>query len=113
MASLYFSKKISQKIALLVGGAMVCCLASCKSIQKVSQTCDSLRDEVVKLTEKDRASRGFALVKIYEPTEVSRTSEELKCTGKASWSDGDETGIDYRSYIDREGERMLEYKVAE
>jgi hypothetical protein len=52
-------------------------------------------------------------VKIYEPTEVSRSSEELKCTGKASWSDGDETGIAYRSYTDSEGEQMIEYEAVE
>lgn len=68
---------------------------------------------MVELTEKDRASRGYALVKIYEPTEVSRSPEELKCTGRASWSDGDETGIAYRSYTDSEGEQMIEYEAVE
>jgi hypothetical protein len=118
MVCFYWSQKIglkpiSQKATLLLSGAAVCWLASCKSIQQVSHTCDSLRDQVVEMTEKDRASRGFALVKIYEPTQVSKTDGELKCTGKASWSDGDETGIAYRSYTDREGEQMLEYEVVE
>lgn len=97
----------------LLSGAIAYGLVGCNSIQQVSESCDSLRDQVVELTEKDRASRGFALVKIYEPTEVSKSSSELKCSGKASWSDGDETGITYRSYTDREGERMLEYEVVE
>jgi hypothetical protein len=98
---------------ILVSSAIVCCLAGCASISQTSETCDSLRDQVVELTEKDRASRGYALVKIYEPTEVSRSPEELKCTGRASWSDGDETGIAYRSYTDSEGEQMIEYEAVE
>lgn|GEM_PF-1786292 len=104
---------LSKKTFFLLSSAIACCLASCSSIQQASETCDSLRDHVVELTEKDRASRGFALVKIYEPTEVSRSSEELKCTGRASWSDGDETGIAYRSYTDSEGEQMIEYEAIE
>ena len=104
---------LSKKISFLLLSAIVCGLAGCTSIHQASETCDSLRDQVVDLTEKDRASRGFALVKIYEPTEVSRSSGELKCTGKASWSDGDETGIAYRSYTDSEGEQMIEYEAVE
>ena len=104
---------LSKKTFFLLSSVTVCCLAGCNSIQQTSETCDSLRDQVVELTEKDRASRGFALVKIYAPTEVSRSSEELKCTGKASWSDGDETGIAYRSYTDSEGEQMIEYEAVE
>jgi len=94
-------------IALAANG---CAGVAEKADQAVSD-CENTRAEIVELSEKDRASNGFALLKIYEPTEVSRTDKELKCTGRASWSDGDQTKINYRSYLDSEGERFVEYEV--
>jgi len=73
--------------------------------------CDALRPSIVELSERDRTSRGFSLIKIYEPTEVSRTETELSCKGEASWSDGDKTAITYKSTVDSEGDVMIEYKV--
>jgi len=83
-----------------------------KADQVVSD-CENTRDEIVELTEKDRAARGYAVVKIYEPVEISRTANELKCTGTAHWSDGDNTKINYRSYLDSEGDRFVEYELVQ
>ena len=82
-------------------------LSSCNST--ATKTCESIREEIVELSEQDRASRGYAIVKIYEPTEVSRSNEKLVCEGRASWSDQDETKLKYSTYKDSEGEWMLEY----
>jgi len=73
--------------------------------------CSNLREEIVGLTEQDRVSRGFSLIKIYDPKEVSRSTNDVKCRGRASWSDGDETQIDYKAFLDSEGELMVQYEV--
>jgi len=88
--------------------------AGCALIHKADQAasdCDNTRDEIIKLSEQNKETTGFALVKIYEPAELSRNADELKCSGLALWSDGDKTRIAYRSYIDEEGERFIEYEV--
>ncbi len=63
------------------------------------------------MTEDDRTSRGYSLVAIYEPTEVSKSENELNCRGKASWSDNSETPITYKQFIDQEGTLMLQYEI--
>lgn len=95
----------------VIGGAITGCSGVVDRASQVASDCDNTRSEIVELSEKDRPARGYALIKIYEPTQVSRTEQELRCTGRASWSDGDETRIDYRSYLDPEGERFVEYEV--
>lgn len=75
--------------------------------------CANLRDDIVDLTEQDRASRGFSLIKIYDPKEVSRSANDVTCRGRASWSDGDETPIDYKAFLDSEGDLMVQYEVAQ
>jgi hypothetical protein len=44
---------------------------------------------------------------------VSKSDTELVCSGRANWSDGDETGLTYRAYIDSEGDAFIEYEVTE
>ncbi len=88
--------------------------AGCTLINRADQAasdCENIRGEIISLSEEDRDLTGFALVKIYEPAELSRSADELKCSGLALWSDGDKTGIAYRSYIDSESERIIEYEV--
>ena len=77
----------------------------------LSVDCKNLRSEIVNLSEQDRTSRGFSLIKIYDPKEVSRSSKDVKCSGSASWSDGDNTAISYTAYLDSEGDRMVQYEV--
>jgi len=76
-----------------------------------SVDCENLRGEIVNLTELDRESKGFSLIKIYDPKEVSRSSKDVKCTGRGSWSDGDSTAIGYTAYLDSEGDMMVQYEV--
>ena len=97
----------------VLAGISVGCGNLANRADQVVSDCDNTRDEIIDLTEQDRASRGYAVVKIYDPVEVSRTDAELKCQGRAKWSDGDETSIVYRSYLDSEGERLVEYEVPE
>ena len=95
----------------VIAAATAIATAGCSALDQASSTCENIRQDIIDLTEEDRASRGYALVAIYEPTEVSKTNKELKCRGKASWSDGDSTGITYKQYIDQEGDIMIEYQA--
>ena len=95
----------------VIATATAIATAGCTALDHSASTCENIRQDIIDITEKDRASRGYALVAIYEPTEVSKTDKELKCRGKASWSDGDSTGITYKQYIDQEGDIMIEYQA--
>ena len=90
--------------------------SGCESLGRLNfaaTTCENLRQNIIELSEKDRASRGFALVAIYEPTEISKTDKELYCRGNGAWSDGDKTKITYKQYIDQEENVMIEYDVSD
>ena len=72
-------------------------------------SCKDLRSEIVDLTIDQQDSVGYALMKIYEPTETSRTESRVVCRGLGSFTDGDELPIKYEVYKDREGEWILNY----
>ena len=101
--------------ALMAAAFITATIAGCDSLpNKADQTlsnCKNIRPDIIKLSEKDRASSGYALVAIYEPTEISKSATELNCRGKASWSDNEETAITYKQYIDQEGSVMLQYDI--
>ena len=85
--------------------------SACSQLDQSVTDCDNLREEIVELSEEDRQSRGFALVKIREPKTLSRSDKRISCKGLALWTDGDKTSITYESYIDEDGDRMIEYEV--
>jgi len=103
--------------ALIVAAAIAVITVGCESLSnKADQAlsdCENIRPDIIELSEKDRASKGYALIAIYEPTEVSKSDKELVCRGKASWSDNDETPISYKQYIDQEGSLMLQFEIPE
>ena len=72
-------------------------------------SCKDLRRNIVDLSIDQQDSVGFALVKIYEPTELSRTKSRVVCKGLGSFTNGYEIPIKYEVYRDREGEWMLTY----
>ncbi len=72
-------------------------------------SCKDLRNDIVDLTIDQQDSVGYALMKIYEPTETSRTESRVVCKGLGSFTDGDELPIKYEVYKDREGEWILNY----
>jgi len=86
-------------------------VSACSQLDQSVTDCDNLREEIVELSEEDRQSRGYALVKIREPKTLSRTDNRISCIGSAIWTDGDKTSITYESYIDEDGDRMIEYEV--
>ena len=102
---------------LIAAAAVAVTAVGCESLSnKADQAlsdCENIRPDIIELSEKDRASKGYALVAIYEPTEVSKSDKELACRGKASWSDNDETPISYKQYIDQEGSLMLQFEIPE
>ena len=86
-------------------------ISGCSLLDQSVTDCDNLRDEIAELSEEDRQSRGYALVKIREPKTLSKSNNKISCSGSAIWSDGDKTSISYESYIDEDGDRMIEYEV--
>ena len=90
---------------------LIVAVSGCSQLDQSITDCDNLREEIVELSEEDRQSRGFALVKIREPKTLSRSDKRISCKGLALWTDGDKTSITYESYIDEDGDRMIEYEV--
>ena len=72
-------------------------------------SCKDLRKEIIDLTVDQRDMNGFELIKIYEPTLVSRTKKRVVCKGIASWNDATESNIQYEVYKDRDGDWMLQF----
>ena len=85
--------------------------AGCAQLDQIIADCNNLREEIIELSEEDRQSRGFALVKIRKPKTMSKSGNLISCSGSALWTDGDKTSITYKSYIDEDGDRMIEYEV--
>ena len=99
-----------KKIFSAAGVTAISCLIGGCSGGYEDITCQDLRQEIVEMTEEEKNSLGYALNKIYEPTEVSRTESKVVCRGIGSFTDGDEVDINYEAYKDREGEWMLNMK---
>ena len=91
--------------------ALISVLAGCSQLDQSIANCDNLREEIVELSNEGRQSRGFALVKIRKPKTLSKSDNLISCSGSALWTDGDRTSITYKSYIDEDGDRMIEYEV--
>ena len=68
-------------------------------------SCKDLREEIVDLTR----GQDWELIKIYEPTLVSRSSTRVQCKGIGAFTTGEEIRIKFSAYKDREGEWMVEY----
>ena len=91
--------------------ALISGLAGCAQLNQSITDCDNLREEIIELSNEDRQSRGFALVKIRKPKTLSKSDNLISCSGSALWTDGDKTSIAYKSYIDENGDRMIEYEA--
>ena len=90
---------------------LIAAVSGCSQLDQSITDCDNLREEIVEMSEEDRQSRGYALVKIREPKTLSKSDNKISCSGSAIWTDGDKTSITYESYIDEDGDRMIEYEV--
>ena len=73
-------------------------------------SCKDLREEIIDLSEEQQAFNGFSIIKIYEPTLVSRTEQRVVCNGIAARTDAEETNIQYEAYTDRDGDWMIQYE---
>ena len=71
-------------------------------------SCSQIRSDVIRAFKKGEVQ----LVKVYGPTEVSRSATEVQCTARAVWSDANPDGIWYRLYVDEEGEQLVEGRAA-
>lgn len=100
------SNRCAMALALLVG------LSACSQpdptplepVQEV-RTCESIRDDVIALTEKNPVS----IVKIYEPTVVMTKPKKVSCSGRAMLSNSMEATVYYRAFEDPEGGWLVEY----
>ena len=75
------------------------------------KSCKDLRSEIVDLSKDQQDSVGYKLIKIYDPTEISRTDTRVVCRGIGSFTNGKELPLKYQVFKDREGEWMIEYKT--
>ena len=74
-------------------------------------SCKDLREEIIDLSEEQQAFNGYSIIKIYEPTLVSRTEQRVVCNGIAAWTDATESNIQYEAYTDRDGDWMIQYEA--
>lgn len=102
---------MNRAVIAIPATALISVLAGCAQLDQSIADCDNLREEIVELSKEDSQSRGFALVKIRKPKTLSKSDNLISCIGSALWSDGDKTSITYKSYIDEDGDRMIEYEV--
>ena len=100
----FFSIPAESLIAFVV-------VSACSQLDQSVANCDNLREEMVELSEEDRQSRGHALVKIREPRTLSKSEKRISCKELVLWTDGDKASITYQSYVDEDGDRMIEYEV--
>ena len=101
-----------KKLAIAIpASVLILGIAGCAQLDQSITDCNNLRQEIIDLSEEDRQSRGFALVKIRKPKTLSKSGHLVACSGSALWTDGDKTSITYKSYIDEDGDRMIEYEV--
>ena len=73
-------------------------------------SCKDLREEIIDLSEEQQAFNGYSIIKIYEPTLVSRTEQRVVCNGIAAWTDATESNLQYEAYTDRDGDWMIQYE---
>ena len=95
----------------ILASSLILGMAGCAQLAQSIVDCDNLREEIIELSDEDRQSRGFALVKIRTPKTLSKSDHLISCSGSALWTDGDKTSITYKSYIDDDGDRMIEYEA--
>ena len=103
--------EMSRPFFVISAVSLVIAVSGCSQLDQSIIDCDNLRQEIVEMSGEDRQSRGFALVKIREPKTLSKSESRISCSGSAIWTDGDKTSITYTSYIDEDGDRMIEYVV--
>ena len=102
---------MSRPFFTISAATLIIAVSGCSHLDQSITDCDNLREEIVEMSEEDRQSRGYALVKIREPMTLSKSDNKISCSGSAIWTDGDKTSITYESYIDEDGDRMIEYEV--
>ena len=103
--------EMSRPFFVISAASLILAVSGCSQLDQSITDCDNLREEIIEMSEEDRQSRGYALVKIREPKTLSRSDKRISCKGLALWTDGDKTSITYESYIDEDGDRMIEYEV--
>ena len=102
---------MSKLFFVISAASLILAISGCSQLDQIITNCDNLREEIVEMSEEDRQSRGYALVKIREPKTLSKSDNGISCSGSAIWTDGDKTSITYKSYLDEDGDRMIEYEV--
>ena len=70
-------------------------------------SCKDLRGEIVELSQSQTGQ--VQIIKIYEPTQVSRSSSKVQCKGIAALNNGAEVRIKYSAFKDREGDWMVQF----
>lgn len=73
------------------------------------RTCESIRAQVVLLSERNAATNINTIVKIYDPKTVKSEPSEIRCSGRAMLSNAEESTVHYRAFQDADGEWLIEF----
>ena len=95
---------------VLIAGGIAYRLISSQESKLTVANCENIRESMIELSEKDRIHNGYAIMKIYDPVEVSQSPKELVCRGEASYTDGGRGGMTYKAYVDEEGELIFRFE---
>lgn len=74
-----------------------------------ARTCESIRERIVLLSERNAGTSNNTIVKIYDPKTVKSEPSKVSCSGRAMLSNAQEATVYYRSYKDADGEWLIEY----
>lgn len=73
------------------------------------RTCESIRAQVVLLSERNAATNITTIVKIYDPKTVKTEPNEIRCSGRAILSNAEEATVHYRAFQDADEEWLIEF----
>jgi hypothetical protein len=111
-------------VVVLVTGLVGAAFVSAAAVAEGPYTCDDLVPEIIAMSAEDRDINGYELLAISNPvTGSDRQSSELSipdgdtstvmltCRADASWSDGEETRLEYGVEQDIDGAQWLYYEA--
>ena len=86
-------------------------LACSRPIDIRKQDCFESANDVIELSNKLDGRWAETVIKIYDPTPISRTDTKLVCEGLALVTDGDQEDIQFYVRADHEGDTFVGYKL--
>ena len=76
------------------------------------ETCDELAPRIIEMSEKNQDDHKGRVLKLYNAFEVRRSDSEFVCRGRAKWSRGDESSVEFYWERDQDGDAFIGYRRA-